>query len=144
MSEQSEGLRLEPWSTIGTLEAHVRVLLRVPYNVQQYGGLMSQVRERYWRFVRRYDGELCQLCARPYPESLWGATDRLWSEVVGIGLGLLCPCCFGELAEEGGVLLKWKPVVLARRDSEGAWNTELSEDRDEVEQLWSMRGESHE
>jgi hypothetical protein len=49
----------------------------------------------YWRYVRRYDGEICQDCGRPV-RVVWNAPDALWFLVMGGPGGILDPVCFAK------------------------------------------------
>jgi hypothetical protein len=56
--------------------------------------------------------ERCHCCGRTYSETVWRADDELWRKVCG-GFGLLCPRCFDDRAERLGLMLVWRPEVVA-------------------------------
>jgi hypothetical protein len=102
-----ELLHLEHWSTVPRWEARIRWELGLPFNVQVFG-FRARWRERWLRYVWRYDGEHCQLCGRSYV--LWWAYDALYADVAQ-SLGLLCPSCFDRRAGKEGLVLRWRPEI---------------------------------
>lgn len=74
----------------------------------------------WWWLVRRYPGELCEDCGKPYGRSigLWRAPDDLWVRVVGSVTGTLCPTCFTNRCEASSILVRWEAmrVEVAQKD----------------------------
>jgi hypothetical protein len=51
----------------------------------------------------------------------WSATDELWYEIQGTANGVRCLACFTNECWEKGVSLYWRPVVDARKTTDGRW-----------------------
>lgn len=89
---------------------------------------VKRLRRAYWRWARRYSGEMCQGCERPVRlgiASYWRASDELWNKIVGRPSGVLCPRCFTEKARGMGVRVAWLAMVEVEWDSR--WQAERDE-----------------
>lgn len=77
------------------------------------------LRAWWWRFVVRYECEICQDCGcggdLRVGASYWGADDALWLEVMGSPHGVLCLRCFANRCDDLGISVKWVPTVQHRR-----------------------------
>lgn len=74
-------------------------------------GVLPEMRRWYWRFVRRYEYEICNDCGRPVSRSAaptwWAAPDLLWNTIVGSEHGVLCMACFTDRADGRGFAIRW-------------------------------------
>lgn len=79
------------------------------------------LRAWYWRFVKRYECEICQDCGcgldLRYGPSYWMADDALWLETVGADSGVLCIRCFTIRCSDLGISLRWRPFAAHREPS---------------------------
>lgn len=74
---------------------------------------VTWLRALWWRHVIRWETEICNDCGRPVARWIvawWRADDALWDRLVGDPNVVLCPRCFGEIAREQGVPIRWEAV----------------------------------
>lgn len=65
----------------------------------------------WYTFAHRDNGEMCQVCGRPYHGTLWRSPEYLYVTLTGGTHGLYCPSCFSDLATARGYELMWTPFV---------------------------------
>ena len=76
------------------------------------GGRMARARAWWWDNVALHTGEMCGICGRRYTDTLWHAPEALWRSVVRSRTNLICPGCFGRLAEAEGLgRVVWVPTL---------------------------------
>lgn len=78
----------------------------LPNPLPIYGGRRAWLRYAWWTFARRYFGELCQDCGRPYIDTIYRVPDDVWDAFHG-SANLLCPRCLSRRADKAGVMLVW-------------------------------------
>lgn len=80
---------------------------------------MRALRRRWWRWIRRHDGEICQACGRPVDRttghlSYWFAPNELWNEVEGGEGGIRCIPCFTADCMAHGIQVGWTTTEVMR------------------------------
>ena len=75
---------------------------------------MRTFRRWYWRSLRRYPGEICELCGRPVATTTgptwWWAPDDVWRRVVDPTIEVLCIPCFATQAVHHNYCVSWFAV----------------------------------
>jgi hypothetical protein len=65
--------------------------------------------------------EFCECCGKTV-QNYWWAHPALWQEVVGEYEHVRCLACFEAECVARGLLIRWLPSVVLRRDAQGQWN----------------------
>lgn len=84
----------------------MRPHLGFPSRIPILGGRRAWLRYAWWTFVRRYNGEICQDCGRPYFNTIYLVPDSVWSSAAD-PQNLLCPACLSRRVDRQGRTLWW-------------------------------------
>lgn len=85
--------------------------------------LIAAIRDYWWRYIRRYETEMCQRCCRPMARGIhswYHADDPLWKRINAAwqatrgwhsaalrGAGILCPSCLTDVGRSIGIEVHW-------------------------------------
>lgn len=101
----------------------LRLILNCAWWYAKRGRFVAMFRTLWVQAVLHDNGETCQTCGKRY--MLWMSNGDLYEQVKGNRGGLLCPRCFGRLAEAKGITVCWSPNVV--RDESGDHWLEVDE-----------------
>lgn len=79
---------------------------------------LVHLRRFYWRHIRRWESEICEVCGRPVRVAWWCHDPKLWTRVTGYSrvgredaAGIWCIYCF-DAATRFMPWLEWAPINL--------------------------------